>query len=445
MDRLYVRRWASTIRGDVVLPGDATYEDARHVWNRAIDRRPAVVVRCADNRDVVRAIELATDHDLIIAVRGGGHSQAGHSTCDGGVLIDLRRLNTVTVDSRRRVARVGAGARVGELLEALQPLGLATPTGGCPDVGVAGLTLGGGETFLSAAYGASCDNVLSAEIVTADGRILATNGGENADLFRAIRGGGGNFGVVTSLDFRLHRLTEVLFGRLTFSVRRTRDVVRAYRDLIVDVPDELQTSAGLLWSEENPAVFVALCFCGGRASGERLLDSWRARLRPERDTVKWTDYTADLVLPSVASAGTGAFLDELSDDIIDLLADSFINAPPSCTAAWNDFHGAITRVPLGATAFPLRHSGFDLFAHAGWKTAEDRAISVAWLDRIRAGLQPWTRGVYVNNLGEGEDHRVSEAYGTNYAGLALLKAKYDPNNIFRMNPNIRPAMPRGTS
>jgi FAD/FMN-containing dehydrogenase len=438
IDARTFRRWASAIRGSVLMPGDADYDTARQVWNRAIDRRPAAIVRCAGEEDVVRAIELARSTGVPLAVRAGGHSQAGHSVCEGGVLIDLSELTEIRVDPQRRLAHVQGGTRVGRLLDALQPTGLVTPTGGCPDVGVAGLTLGGGETFLSAAYGAACDNVAAVRVATADGRIVTASPEEHADLFWALRGGGGNFGVATAFELTLHPIQRVLFGRLTFPLPRTREVVRAYRDLVADAPDALQTSGGLLWSEDRPALFVALCYCGERGPGERLVDGWRARLRADADSIEWVPYTADLVLPPIASVGTGMFLDDLPDDAIDLLAECFLEAPPSCTAAWNDFHGAVTRVPVELTAFPLRRRGFDLFVHASWRTAQDRLRAVAWVERIRRGLDPVTRGVYVNNLGEGEEHRTAEAYGASYARLAAIKATYDPDNVFRLNHNIRP-------
>jgi FAD/FMN-containing dehydrogenase len=398
-------------------------------------------VKCANEQDVARAVELARTHGLEVAVRSGGHSQAGHSVCDRGVVIDVAPLKGVAVQTATRVARAGAGLRVSELLAALGPSGMVTPMGGCPDVGIGGLTLGGGESFLTARFGAVCDNVIGARVVTAAGRVLTTSADEHPDLYWAIRGGGGNFGIVTTFEYRLHPLDRVLAGLMFFPVSRTRDVVRRYRDLMMRAPDDLQTSGGLLSSTGEPQLFIALCHCGGRAEAERLVGEWRAALRPAEDTIAAGPYAADFVLPASPSVGDGAFLPELNDAVVDVLAAQFSAAPPSCTAAWNDFHGAVTRVPVDAMAFPLRAPGYDLFVHAMWKTAGDREASVAWLDRFREALRPWSRGVYINNLGEDSDARTREAYGANYARLAAIKATYDPDNAFHHNHNIRPARP----
>ena len=432
------RTWAATLKGDVIVPGDSGYDAARRVWNLDVDRQPALIVCCANEDDVVRAVDFARTRSLIVAVRSGGHSQAGHSVCDGGMLIDLARLKDADVNPRTQVARIGAGMRVGAMLDATGAFGLATPSGACPDVGIAGLTLGGGESLLMARYGAVCDNLISARVVTADGRIVTANAGENADLYWAIRGGGGNFGIATALDFTLHPLASVLSGRLIFPVDRARDVMRRYRDLMASAPDELQTSGGLVSSENEPAIFIAVCHCGDRESGNALIDGWRATLQPESDNVKWIPYSADFILPAVASNGSGSFLLELSDDVIDVLAGYFSSAPPLCTAAWNDYHGAVTRVPSDAMAFPLRHRGYDVFVHATWKTAASRNDALTWLDELNGALRPWERGVYVNNIGIESAEQTAAAYGANFERLTAIKAKYDPDNFFRMNHNIRP-------
>jgi FAD/FMN-containing dehydrogenase len=432
------RTWAATLKGDVILPVDSAYDAARRIWNLDIDRRPALIVRCADEDDVVRAVDFARTRGLVVAVRSGGHSQAGHSVCDGGMLIDLGRLNHADVDPRRRVARVAAGMRVGAMLDATGVFGLTTPTGDCPDVGIAGLTLGGGESLLMARHGAVCDNVMSARVVTAGGRMMTASADENADLYWAIRGGGGNFGIVTALYFRLHPLARVLSGRLIFPVSRARDVMRRYRDLMAGAPDELQTSGGLLSSEDEPVLFIAVCHCGEADSANSLIQGWRASLRPESDNVKWIPHSSDFILPAVASSGTGSFLPELSDEVIDVLADSFSSAPPSCTAAWNDYHGAVTRVLPGAMAFPLRHPGYDVFVHATWKTAESRSDALTWLSELHGALRRWERGVYVNNIGTESAERTAAAYGANFERLMMIKAKYDPDNFFHLNHNIRP-------
>ena len=387
-----LRHLASTLDGIVVLPDDVAYDKARQVWNRAVDRRPAAIVSCASVDDVRRGLEFAVTHRLEIAVRSGGHSQAGHGVADGALVLDLRGLNRVAVDPSSLRARVAGGAIVSELMTALRPYGLVTPTGGCPDVGLGGLTLGGGENMLMARYGAVCDNVLATEVVLADGRLVAANPREHVDLFWAIRGGGGNFGIVTSFEYQLVRLDSLLSGLLYFPVSRTADVLRVYRDLMVEAPDELQTAGGLMGTPHGPALMVSFCYCGVLAQGERIADRWRRWLRPTKDTVQAGPYTAEFSMGDGPSAGGGAFLPELSDAVIDVLASSYPNAPPDASAVWNDFHGAVTRVPIEATAFSLRRRGFDLFISAPWQGAEGRRRALAWVRGLHNSLQPHGRG-----------------------------------------------------
>ena len=433
------RAWAATVKGDVIFPVDAGYDAARRIWNLDIDRRPALIVRCADEDDVVRAVDFARTRGLIVAVRSGGHSQAGHSVCDDGMLIDLAVLSDADVDPEARTVRIGAGMRVGALLEATGAFGLATPTGTCPDVGVAGLTLGGGENLLMAQHGAVCDNVISARVVTADGRIVTASADDNADLYWAIRGGGGNFGIVTALSFSLHPLTRVLSGRLIFPVSRAREVMKRYRDLMSHAPDTLQTSGGLAFSEDEPTLFIALCHCGDTEPANALIQRWREGLRPGSDTIEWMPYSADFTLPAIASNGNGSFLPELGDEVIDVLAEYFTSAPPLCTAAWNDYHGAVTRVRPDAMAFPLRQSGYDVFVHAAWNTPQARTNALTWLRDLHSALRPWQRALYVNNIGTESAEQTAAAYGANFERLTMIKAKYDPDNFFRLNHNILPA------
>jgi FAD/FMN-containing dehydrogenase len=437
LDPARLRRWASTLQGPLILPGDAVYESARRVWNLAVDRHPAVIVRCAGADDIIRTVELARSAGAPLAVRSGGHSQAGHGTGDG-IVADLGALRAITVDEGRRVMRVSCGARVSDAIEAAGAHDLVTPMGGCPDVGVGGLTLGGGENFLMARLGAVCDNVVSAQVITADGRLLTASEDEHADLFWALRGGGGNFGVAVSFDYRMHRIGEVLSGQLFFPVARARDALVTYRDLMRDAPDELETSGGLTFVDDRATFFVAMCLCGDRHAADRLASRWRAALAPERDTLAWTKYSADLVVPAAASDGTGVFLPELRDEVIDVFSSAVAAAPPGASAVWNDFHGAVTRVPVDAMAFPLRERGFDLFVSAPWETAAARERARRWVATLGRSLSPFGRGVYVNNLSDREAARVGDAYGPNHQRLAAIKRRYDPENLFRTNHNIAP-------
>lgn len=438
-DPVALRQWAATLSGPVILPADAAYDSARVVWNRAIDLHPAAIVRCADTDDVVRAIAFARAEQLRVAVRSGGHSQAGHGTCEGGIVLDLGSLRSVIVDDDARTARVAAGSRVSDVLDATQARGLITPMGGCPDVGVGGLTLGGGENFLMARYGAVCDNLLSAQVVTADGDLRTASATEHPDLFWAIRGGSGNFGVATSFVYQLHPVQDVLSGQLVFRVDRGREAMLRYRDLMDHAPDELSTSGGLSPIPDGPFFFVSVCFCGSdRDEGNRLVDAWIERLRPEYHSVKWAPYASELSVPAAPSVGTGRFLTALSDRVVDILATAFEVTPPGASAVWNDFHGAVIRVPLDATAFPLRSRGFDLFISVPWTTNSDRDVALAWSSQLADSLAPFSHGVYVNNLNETEHDRVREAYGVHYDRLAAIKLQYDPTNFFRVNHNITP-------
>jgi FAD/FMN-containing dehydrogenase len=439
LDPLLLREWAATLDGPVILPEDAAFDAARQVWNRGIARRPAAILRCGGTDDIVRAIEFATTRGLTMAVRSGGHSQAGHGTCDGGLVLDVGGLRSVEVDVAGRIARVASGARVIDVMAATQPHGLVTPMGGCPSVGVGGLTLGGGENFLMGRHGAVCDNLLSADIVTADGRVLTASAGEHADLFWAIRGGSGNFGVVTSLSYRLYAIGEVLSGQLMFPVSRAADTMRRYRDLMRSIPDDLETSGGLTWVSGEPVFFVAICFCGDRAAGDRFVDAWRTALDPQDDTIKWGPYSGELDVPAAPSVGTGLFLPRLDEEVIDAFASAVADAPPQANAVWNDFHGAVTRVAADETAFPLRNQGFDTFISVPWEGAEARRRATDWMDRLAGALRPFGHGVYVNNLNEHEGSRVREAYAGNYDRLARVKRRYDPLNVWHVNHNIPPA------
>lgn len=420
-------------------PGDPGFDAARRVWNLDIDRHPAAIVYPESPAAVAQALRTARDLGLPLAVRGGGHSQAGHSVCDGGMVIDLARLDGIVVSPGNATVRVGAGVRTGALLDALRPAGLVTPTGGCPDVGIGGLTLGGGTGALMARFGATCDNLLAADVITASGAHITASENEHPDLFWALRGGGGNFGIVTSFDLRVHPLERVLAGRFLFPVSRAREVMRRYRDLLPELPDDLQTSGGIASAETSPAFFIGVCHCGEANEANRVVERWRAALRPQSSDVAWMPFAADLELPAIAGDGTGTFLPDLNDSVIEVLASSFAAAPPFCTAVWNDYHGAVTRIAPEATAFPLRQRGCDLFVHAGWRRAEWRDAALAWLRELGAGLRSHAAGAYVNSLGCEPASRTADAYGSNFDRLREIKGRYDPSNLFRHNHNIPPA------
>jgi hypothetical protein len=434
-----IRRWSATLAGPTILPGDEAYESARLVWNRAIDAYPAAIIRCADVDDVVRTIQFARSRDMPVAVRSGGHSQAGHGTCDAGIVLDLGSFRSIGVDDVARVARVAAGSRVSDVLDATQRFGLLTPMGGCPDVGVGGLTLGGGANFLMGKYGAVCDNLQSAQVVTADGDVVTASPHEHADLFWALRGGSGNFGVVTSFEYNLRAVRELLSGQLVFPMSRANDAMRRYRELMESAPDELTTSGGLSPIPDGLMFFLHVCWCGEQRAGEQLLDGWLASLRPTKDTLRWGPYASELSVPPAPSVGTGRFLPELTDDVIEIYASAVATAPKAASAVWNDLHGEVARVPLDATAFPLRRRGFDLFISVPWTTPEERDTALEWSSRLSIDLAPYSDGVYVNNLNEVETNRVREAFGPHFDRLAGIKQRYDPENFFRINHNVPPS------
>ena len=436
LDPDLIRQWAGSLKGPVIVPGDMAYDEARKVWNLAVDLRPAAIVQCHSADDILRTVEFVRVNGITLAVRGGGHSQAGHGACEGGIVADLGGLRAIQADVPRRRVCVSAGARVSDVMAATEAHGLVTPMGGCPDVGVGGLTLGGGANFLMARYGAVCDNVLAARVVVADGRLLTASPDEHADLFWALRGGGGNFGVVVSFDYRLHDIGELLSGQFVFPVSRAAETLRRYRDLMADPPDELETSGGL--TPDERAFFVAISICGDRTAAERLVDTWRSVLRPASDNMAWGPYSAGLVVPPAASDGTGIFLPELSDPVADAIVAAITSAPPGATLAWNDFHGAVTRVPLDEMAFPLRHRGYDVFISAPWTDAAGRARATTWIDEVARALRPHGHAGYINNLTDKDAHRVRDAYAGNYERLAAIKRTYDPDNLFHRNHNIPP-------
>jgi FAD/FMN-containing dehydrogenase len=436
-----VRKLASDIAGHVITPGAPDYEASRLVFNRAFDRRPGLIVRCAGASDVARSLDFARKHNLPLAVRGGGHNRAGLSVCDGGVVIDLAGMNRVEVDAGKRIARAEAGALVRDLDRATQRFGLATTLGGCPAVGVAGLTLGGGQGFLMAKYGVASDNLVSAQLVTADGRQVEASQNRNQDLFWAIRGGGGNFGVATALEFQLHPVSEVLAGALTYPPGRIPELLEAFVKLSERAPDEMYFGGAVLPSKQGPGFRMIVCHSGQPRLGNDLLGPLRA-LKPKEDTVRVTSYL-DVQLnvnpaASVPHFQTDLVLPKLDAAAIATITAAANDAPPDTRVFIFPFFGAVTRIKVGDTAYPLRQPGYELDIMGSWNTPTDKANAVQWVKNLRDKLKPFSRGVYVNQLGETSDELVKAGYGSNYARLVEIKKKYDPENVLRSNQNIKP-------
>jgi FAD/FMN-containing dehydrogenase len=439
-------RLRASLHGSLVLPEDAGYEDARAVWNAAIDRRPAAIVRCADATDVVRALELADARSLPIAVRGGGHSFAGKSTCDGGIVIDGSPMKAVVVDPKRRTARAGAGCTLGDFDAATQGLGLATTMGTAPPTGISGLTLGGGIGWLMGRFGLACDNLLAADVVTAGGRVVRTSADEEPDLLWGLRGGGGNFGVVTALEYRVHPVTTVLGGARTWPVARAGEVLRAYRDLAAAAPDELTAIAGVLPLATGPAFGIGVCWRGEPAAAERALAPLRRLDGPLEDTIRLIPYLdmQSLLSPPPMRVGTYArssVLRELSDAAIDLLAARAVTPSPVMSIFFLEhLHGQVCALGPGESAFTHRTPGYNFATMSMWLDPAEADVATAQVREVFADMAPFlASGVYSNYLADESEARVRAAYGPAWDRLVALKRRYDPHNVFRLNQNVDPA------
>jgi len=442
----------ASFRGNLVRPGDDGYEQARKVWNGNIDRRPALIARCAGVADVIAAVNFARAHRLLVAVRGGGHNAAGHGTCEGGVVIDLSPMKGIRVDPTDRTVHAQGGVTWAELDRETQAFGLATPGGNVSNTGIAGLTLGGGLGSLSGQYGLSCDNLLSADVVTADSQFLRASAEENPELFWALRGGGGNFGIVISFEYRLHPVGPlVLGGMVLHPIARAKEVLRFCREFGRSLPDEAFVLGALLTSPDStPVAAMLLSHNGPIAAGEQVLEPARRFGPPIADLVQSMPYVARQTLLDAGFAEHGVqrywksgFADMLSDDLIDILVKGAAEFPsPTSAIAWYPFHGSAVRVPADATAYGLRRALWDINVVAQWVDPADSEQHVAWARHLWARIDPLTTGTtYINHMaGDDRPERVRASYGGNYEKLVALKNTYDPTNLFHLNPNIRPSV-----
>ena len=435
--------------GEILRPGDPAYDAARTLHNAMIDRRPALIVRPGDSADVLRALEFARRQGLEVAVRGGGHNVAGKALCDDGLVIDLSGMKRMQVDPAARRVRAEAGLTWGEFDRETQHHGLATTGGFISTTGIAGLTLGGGLGWLMRKHGLACDNVRSVEIITADGRQRTANANENADLFWAVRGGGGNFGIVTSFEYELHPVGQLLAGVVFFPLDQAEGALRFYRDLMTTAPDELMAYAVFLTSPEGAKMFgVPVCYVGPMEQAEE-------RLRPLRSH---PGVAADLVRPmsycevqTMFDAGfpfgrlnywKSSFLQDLSDEAIATLIAFFKSAPsPFSAIALEPFGGAVARVGVADTAFPHRQARFSVVIVGMWADRAASSENIRWTRELWSALQPFsTEAVYVNYLDTDDADRIPSAYdAVTYHRLRQVKEKYDPENFFRGNQNIAPA------
>jgi FAD/FMN-containing dehydrogenase len=435
------------LRGQLLRPGDDAYDPARKLWNGMFDRRPALIARCTGTADVIRAVNFARDHGLRVAVRSGGHSFPGHSVCEGGLVIDLSPMKGIRVDPGARIVRAEPGVKWIDFDHETQAFGLATSGGTVSDTGIAGLSLGGGLGWLSSKYGLTVDNLVSADVVTADGCLLTANATDNPDLFWALRGGGGNFGIVTSFEYRLHAVgPTVVGGMVAYPLARAKEVLRFYRDFTKSAPDELTTYAGFVTPPGGETVVALVCcYCGPLAQGEEAVRPLKSLGSPVHDALGHLPYVAQ---QQIFDAGfpTGSYyyakagsLAELTDEAIGILIEYATKPSPLSGVVIQTVCGAASRVAPDATAFRHRAFPYAPIIVAQWLDPAHTAENVGWARDCWGALQPFAGGVYVNDLGENDEERVPAAYGANYQRLAALKKTYDPDNFFRLNPNIKPA------
>lgn len=449
-----IQELSATLRGRLLLPADEGYDEARKIWNAMIDRRPAVIARCAGAADVIQAIRFARENNLVLAVRGGGHNVAGNAVCDGGLMLDLSQMKGLRVDPARRTAEAQPGLTLGEFDRETQAFGLATTLGAVSMTGIAGLTLGGGIGWLMGKYGLACDNLLSVDMVTADGQFRSVSGTENEDLFWGVRGAGANFGVVTSFRYRLHPVGPVLGGMVIHPFAKAREVLRFYMEFTGHCPDELTVDAGILTGPDgNPVVAIAICYCGPIEQGEKLVAPLRKYGSPLADLIGPKPYLEVQKIfdasfpPNHQNYWKAGFLHTVRDEVIDAMIEFATKRPsPASFMVLEHVHGAAARVPVGETAFPHRREQYSLLIFSIWPNAADSEANIAWARRFWTEVQPFgTDGVYVNYLGQEDVDRVRAAYGPHYQRLVTLKEKYDPTNFFRMNQNIRPTSGAGAS
>ncbi len=453
---------AQQLNGRLIQLGDSDYDEARAVWNGMIDRHPSLIVRAANVADVVTAVHFARENDLLLSVRGGGHQVAGHATNDGGLVIDLSQMRQVTVEPEAKIAHAQGGATIADLDEATQIFGLAATMGVVSETGIAGLTLGGGFGHLRNKYGLSSDNLLEAELVLADGRVVTANADENADLFWGIRGGGGNFGIVTRFTYRLFDIGRELYTTAVFhDGHRAEEVLRFFRDYTLNAPDEISILAAIgifppgidhFPAELHGRPFVLLLgpYVGDAAEGEQVTAPLRTFQEPLLDFSGVMPYLGlqkffdeDYPAGELRYYWKSLNITDLSDEAIQVLVDHASQQPSifSTTDIWH-IGGAVQRVSDDESAFHGRHVNFLVNPEANWENPEDDAVNMHWARTMLEALRPFSDGSrYLNFAGfqEEGDAMMRDAFATKYQRLAELKAKYDPTNLFRLNQNIKPA------
>jgi hypothetical protein len=454
MSSIDLKSFRPAFQGQVFEPADAGYNEARQIWNASVSKRPSVIARCSGVADVIAAIHFARANNLVTAIRGGGHNVGGRALCDDGLVIDLSRMRAVFVDDAARRVRVQGGATLGDIDRETHVFGLAVPCGIVPKTGIGGLTLGGGVGWLIRKYGMSIDNLLSAQVVTAEGKVLTANTTENQDLFWALRGGGGNFGVITSFEFQAHPVATVLGGLLLYPRAMAIDVIRHFRDYMESAPDELTAYAALLHGPDgSPLVGVIPCYCGNIAEGERVLQPLRKFGSPIVDGIQAMPFPVmqSLLAPSFPDGNQNYWKStlqrELSNDAISAIVEhaNGLQSPLSFVVL-EYYGGAAGRVSSTATAFPHRHLPWDILFLAQWTDPAQTKMHRDWARSGEDVLRPFSENAHLLSAldVEGEDV-IKTAFGGNLPRLAATKKKYDPTNFFRVNHNINPGVLVGTA
>ena len=444
-----VEDFRSSLHGVTLRTGDEGYDSARRIWNAMIDKRPALIARCSGTADVINSVNFARENGLLISVRGGGHNFPGNSVCDDGLMIDLSRMTGVRVDPAAKTARAQGGTKWGAFDHETQAFGLATPGGTDLDTGIAGLTLGGGIGWLSGSYGLSCDNLVSADVVTADGRPLTASANENPDLFWGLRGGGGNFGVVTSLEYRLHPVgPTVLAGSLVYPFDKVREFFALVAEFTANMPDEMNIITFLTTLPEGggKACSILLCHYGSVEEGERVIRPLREFGPPLSDGVRPMTYIEAQTL-ALAPQGRqnylkSHFMSQVSDDALDITLDFFERATSPLSSVLFQYLGnAARRVPANESAFGHRGALCEWATNAVFLDPGESEVHIRWVRDFASALMPFSSGAYINQVGteaeEGEE-AIQAAFGDNFQRLAALKQQYDPTNLFSHNQNIRP-------
>jgi len=440
---------AAKLRGQLLLAGDNGYDDARRILNPSFDKRPALIARVTGVPDIQAAVTFARAHDLLVAVKCGGHSHSGQSTCDRGMLIDLSTFRGVRVDAQARRVWATGGTLLGQIDHAALAQGLVTPLGTVSHTGVGGLTLGGGFGRTARRFGMAIDNLESVDIVTADGKLVHASAKENPELYWGVRGGSGNFGIVSSFEFKLHPMQrEVIAGALTFPIARARDVLKMFADYAPTAPDELYMDPVMSLPPGGApgSILVDICYTGPKEKAEQALAPFRKIGKPESDTIKTADFelvqrSGDVSDPrAMGTYLKGGFVQELSADLISAAVENFQGHPGRATLLFfQHCGGACGRVANGATAFAHRDALANMMTVAGWRNGDDPTEHIQATRRYWATIEKFTRGFYVNDMArEATAKDVNENYRGNYERLVALKSKYDPTNLFRLNANIQP-------